>query len=140
MAKKEKEAKKQKGSYFKDMKAELKKVIWPTPKQLFNNTMAVITFTLIIAAIVFVLDLAFDSLMKYGVAPLQDKIQSTYGETTNEDSNTVDGENTNTLQVITEGDTDTEVENADDSSSENAEGENKDNSGDEEAANNEENK
>ena len=28
--------------FFKDFKAELKKVIWPTPKQVLNNTIAVI--------------------------------------------------------------------------------------------------
>ena len=28
--------------FFKDFKAELKRVIWPTPKQLLNNTVAVI--------------------------------------------------------------------------------------------------
>ena len=42
MAKKEnksakKENSKNKKSFFKDFKAELKKVVWPTPKQLFNN-------------------------------------------------------------------------------------------------------
>ena len=45
MAKKEtkKENNKNKKSFFKDFKAELKKVNWPTPKQLVNNTIAVIT-------------------------------------------------------------------------------------------------
>ena len=77
MAKKE-EKTKQKSHYFKDMKAELKKVIWPTPKQLASNTLAVIAFTFIIAVIVFVLDLSFDTINKYGVTPLQSKIQSSY--------------------------------------------------------------
>ena len=82
MAKKEKELKnKKKGQYFKDMKAELKKVVWPTPKQLLNNTGAVIVFTLIVAVIVFVLDLCFDSINKYGVTPLQEKITSSYNTT-----------------------------------------------------------
>ena len=36
MAKKEKKETKQKSSYFKEMKAELKKVVWPTPKELAN--------------------------------------------------------------------------------------------------------
>ena len=39
MAKKEsKTENKVKKHFFKDFKAELKKVIWPTPKQLVNNT------------------------------------------------------------------------------------------------------
>ena len=52
MAKKEKkDNNKQKRHYFKDMKAELKKVIWPTAKQTANNTVAVVVFTLAIALI-----------------------------------------------------------------------------------------
>ena len=49
-------------NFFKNFKAELKKVIWPTPKQIVNGTTAVIIIVLIIAAIVFVLDLTFDFL------------------------------------------------------------------------------
>ena len=52
MAKKETKKEKNKKSFFKDFKAELKKVNWPTPKQLLNNTIAVITIVFITAAIV----------------------------------------------------------------------------------------
>ena len=45
MAKKENKTKKH---FLKDFKAELKKVIWPTPKQLVNNTSAVLAIVLII--------------------------------------------------------------------------------------------
>ena len=79
MAKKEAKAKKEnsknKKSFFKDFKAELKKVNWPTPKQLLNNTIAVVTIVLITAAIVFVLDIAFETLNKHGV----DKIKGIVG-------------------------------------------------------------
>ena len=51
---------KNKKHFFKDFKAELKKVIWPTPKQIVNNTIAVITIVLIAAVIVFVLDFVFN--------------------------------------------------------------------------------
>ena len=51
---------KDKKSFAKDFKAELKKVIWPTPKQLANSTTAVITIVLIAAIIVFALDLVFE--------------------------------------------------------------------------------
>ena len=50
---------KNKKHFWKDFKAELKKVIWPTSKQLTNKTFAVIVIVLITAAIVFVLDFAF---------------------------------------------------------------------------------
>ena len=72
MAKKEsKNENKVKKHFFKDFKAELKKVIWPTPKQLVNNTVAVATIVLITAAIVFVLDTVFDLGNIYGITKLQ---------------------------------------------------------------------
>lgn len=84
MAKNEKDVKKQKNSsYFKEMKAELKKVVWPTPKELFDNTVAVIAFVLIIAIIVFVSDICFDSLNKYGITKLQEKIKTSIQSTEN---------------------------------------------------------
>ena len=90
MAKKEKkDNNKQKRHYFKDMKAELKKVIWPTAKQTANNTVAVIAFTLAIALIVFVLDVVFDFANKKGVVALQEKVKSSYSaSTTTEETNT----------------------------------------------------
>ena len=71
MAKKENKAKKH---FFKDFKAELKKVIWPTPKQLINSTIAVIVIVLITSAIVFVLDLAFDGMNNYGINKIKAKL------------------------------------------------------------------
>lgn len=96
---KEKKNKKEKKSFFKDFKAELKKVIWPTPKQLVNNTVAVITIVLITAVIVFVLDFAFEKLNTYGVNNLKKMIKSE-NEVTNElaeentDSNEIEETNT----------------------------------------------
>lgn len=87
MAKKEvktnkKENSKNKKSFSKDFKAELKKVVWPTPKQLVNNTVAVITIVLITAIIVFALDLVFETLNKQGVEKVKEVI--TASNTTNE--------------------------------------------------------
>ena len=62
---------KNKKHFFKDFKAELKKVIWPTPKQVVNNTVAVITIVLITAIIVFVLDLVFDLINDRGINKLK---------------------------------------------------------------------
>ncbi|MGN1297356.1 MAG: preprotein translocase subunit SecE [Clostridia bacterium] len=98
MAKKEakankKENNKNKKSFAKNFKAELKKVIWPTPKQLLNNTVAVLTIVLITAAIVFVLDLAFESLNKYGVNKVKEvvtSVNSTSSETTQNDESTTE--------------------------------------------------
>ena len=54
--KKNKNVKKENKKFFKNFKAELKKVVWPTPKELANNTAAVIAFVFIIALIVFICD------------------------------------------------------------------------------------
>lgn len=85
MAKKEtnkKENSKNKRSFFKDFKAELKKVVWPTPKQLVNNTVAVVTIVLITAAIVFVLDLVFETVNKQGVEKIKEIITPASENTT----------------------------------------------------------
>ena len=74
------------------MKAELKKVVWPTPKELVNNTLAVIAFVLIIAIIVFVCDFCFDNLNKYGITRLQEKVQSSF-QTTEDSDNTSEDQN-----------------------------------------------
>ena len=63
----EKKSKKEGRHFFKDFKAELKKVIWPTPKQVVNNTIAVITIVLITAVIVFALDFVFKAINTYGI-------------------------------------------------------------------------
>ena len=91
MAKKEsKTENKVKKHFFKDFKAELKKVIWPTPKQLVNNTVAVVTIVLITAAIVFVLDVVFDMGNKYGISRLQNVVNEKY----NSEEDTENTENT----------------------------------------------
>lgn len=45
--------------YFKDVKAEFKKVIWPTLKQTANNTVVVIAVVVIFAVVVGLLDYFF---------------------------------------------------------------------------------
>ena len=99
MAKKEEKNIKDKTSFMKSFKAELKKVSWPTPKQLFNNTVAVLAIVIITAAIVFVLDFTFEKLNTYGI----DKIK-TMVETTNsiqETTNSVN-EETSTNEIVNE--------------------------------------
>ena len=100
---KEKKEVKQKRHFFKDMKAELKKVIWPTAKQTANNTVAVVVFTLAIAIIVFVLDVVFDFANKKGVVALQEKIKTSYSasnttEATDENQ-TSESENATNVEV-----------------------------------------
>ena len=93
--------------FFKDFKAELKKVIWPTPKQLMNNTIAVITIVLIAAAIVFVLDLVFNIFNEYGVNKLKSSIKNkVVTETVIED----DSENSTVIGTGEESDQDSTAE------------------------------
>ena len=93
----EKQTKKQR-SFWKDFKAELKKVIWPTRSQVVNNTIIVLVIVIIITAICFVLDLAFEALNTYGIDRLKSMVQdsiSETNETTDEttDSNSVEDSN-----------------------------------------------
>ena len=90
MAKEVKNKKETNRHFFKDFKAELKKVIWPTPKQVLNNTTAVIVIVLLTAAIVFVLDLAFETLNTHGVNRLKSVIGR--NEITNDIQNSIDDE------------------------------------------------
>ncbi len=90
--------KKEKRHFFKDFKAELKKVIWPTPKQLVNNTVAVITIVIIVAIIVFALDFTFEKMNTYGIDKLKSIVETKNDseETTNQiDENTSTNEITN---------------------------------------------
>lgn len=48
-------------NYFKEVKSELKKVVWPSFKQVKNNTLVVIVCVLIIGAFIWILDAAFSS-------------------------------------------------------------------------------
>lgn len=102
MAKKEEKNIKDKTSFMKSFKAELKKVIWPTPKQLFNNTVAVLTIVLITAVIVFVLDLTFESMNKYGINKIKEVVSnSTANETVDENNEVVEGNTETTDEGVT---------------------------------------
>ena len=53
-------------AFLKDTKAELKKVVWPSSKQVVNNTVWVLVLVIVISAIV----LGFDLLLERGDAAL----------------------------------------------------------------------
>ena len=88
---------KNKRHFWKDFKAELKKVVWPTPRQLINSTVAVITIVLVTALIVFVLDLGFEAIKTHGIDKLQASLQSnnsnTVENTTSESTDEASSEN-----------------------------------------------
>ena len=45
---------------LKDTKAELKKVVWPTKKQIINNTLWVLVLVIVVAAVVLGIDLVLE--------------------------------------------------------------------------------
>ena len=107
-AKNNKEVKNKK-HFFKDFKAELKKVIWPTPKQIVNNTIAVVTIVIIAAAIVFVLDLVFKTLNDQGINKLKENlrnktvvesVEDNNTEATLEDGITIEATQTNSVENV----------------------------------------
>ena len=69
-----KSVKKEKKNSFKDFKAELKKVTWPTPKDLVNKTIAVVVIVLLVAFIVFVFDVIFENVYNLGTGALKSAI------------------------------------------------------------------
>lgn len=87
----EKNNKKQK-HFWKDFKAELKKVIWPTRSGVINNTIIVIVIVAIVTALCFVLDLAFEALNTYGINKLKTVVQNSVSNTV-ENTNIVENEN-----------------------------------------------
>ena len=42
--------------YFRELRSELKKVVWPTPKQVLRNTMIVLACVLIVGVFIWMLD------------------------------------------------------------------------------------
>ena len=50
--------------FFKDTKAELKKVTWPTKDQLIHNTGVIIMFIILVTIILSVLDVAFGKMFQ----------------------------------------------------------------------------
>ena len=104
--------------FLKDVKAELKKVIWPTPKQLLNNTLAVLAIVIVVGVIVFALDVCFEKINSLGVEILKTVVENletkddsaTDNETSNEEANDTSAENDeNVAETETNQETETET-------------------------------
>ena len=50
------EKKRDRGLWFREMKSELKKVVWPTPKKVAKNTGTVILYSVIFGAFIWIFD------------------------------------------------------------------------------------
>ncbi|MBO4848594.1 MAG: preprotein translocase subunit SecE [Clostridia bacterium] len=53
------------GKYFKEVFSEVKKLTWPSKKELINYCLAVIAFCALMAIIIGLLDLAFGSAFQF---------------------------------------------------------------------------
>ncbi len=65
MAEATQKAKKKPGkvsTYFRELRAEFKRISWPSFKQVRNNTGVVLAFIIILAVIIALFDLGFSSL------------------------------------------------------------------------------
>jgi len=49
--------------WFRELKSELKKVVWPTKKQILKNTAVVLVVLLLVGVVVGLLDFAFEKLI-----------------------------------------------------------------------------
>ena len=103
--------------FLKDVKAEMKKVIWPTKKQLINNTVAVIAIVIIVGAIVFLLDFCFGEINGLVNDKVKKVVRSSQNletsnvisdDSTDETENTVEAENSEVTEN-SENSGDTEV-------------------------------
>ena len=47
--------------YFRELRSELKKVVWPTPKQVARTTLGVIACVLVVGVFIWLFDLAFQT-------------------------------------------------------------------------------
>ena len=61
--------------FFKDMKSELKKVVWPSKRQVINNTLLVVALVIVVSLVV----LGVDSVLKYADGKLWDLISNYIG-------------------------------------------------------------
>ena len=50
--------KKDRGKWFREMKSELKKVVWPAPKKTVKDTGTVLLFSLVVGVCIWVFDYA----------------------------------------------------------------------------------
>lgn len=52
------------GAYFRGVRSELNKVIWPTKKELLNYTAVVTVLSAVVSIVVYVLDLGIHGVLK----------------------------------------------------------------------------
>ena len=98
---------KEKNRFGKEFKAEIKKIVWPSRKELFANSVVVIGSVLIVSVIIFLLDLGFNELTNLEIKAISGNKNETSAVDTNEavDANSVEttGDVAATTENATEG-------------------------------------
>ena len=61
----EKKVKKDYGKWFREMRSELKKVVWPSGKTTMKNTLTVLVCSLCVGAVIWVFDAVAGLLIKW---------------------------------------------------------------------------
>ena len=50
--------------YFRELRSELKKVVWPTPKQVLKNTLIVLACVVVVGVFIWLFDVVGDLIIK----------------------------------------------------------------------------
>ena len=61
--------------YFRELRSELKKVVWPTPQQVLKNTLIVLACVLIVGVFIW----AFDFVARIGIDTLINGVKGLIG-------------------------------------------------------------
>ena len=56
--------------FFRDTASEFRKIVWPSGKQVWNNTVVVLVTMLIFAVVIWALDYGFNTLRGWGIGAL----------------------------------------------------------------------
>ncbi len=57
--------------YFRELRSELKKVVWPTPQQVLKNTLIVMACVLVVGVFIWL----FDFVARFGINSLIDAVR-----------------------------------------------------------------
>ena len=57
--------------YFRELRSELKKVVWPTPQQVLKNTLIVMACVLVVGVFIWL----FDFVARFGINALIDAVR-----------------------------------------------------------------
>ena len=51
--------------YFRELRSELKKVVWPTPQQVLKNTLIVLACVVVVGVFIWLFDVVGDMIIKW---------------------------------------------------------------------------